>query len=690
MKHHLTGALALSLLGLPLLSNGCLAQTTTMNAKALLEPSVTLFDFSTSDKGGPLTLGVGTWGVSKGASALTLKAPDKKWDIGDYTRLEFDIANPGTEKIQIRVRADNEGASDWGNSAIDTGFLAPGQRKIFNLLIPRQYDVRDQYPELKPLIGMSGLPGGLLSHWHTLDARDVRELRIEIVGGQGKPQQLQVFSVRATHPVVPQILRDKGAAFFPFVDQYGQYRWANWPGKVGSLAQLQANARAEARDLKANPAPASWDRFGGWKTGPQLAATGGWGTVKRDGKWWIVDPDGHLFWSHGPNSVGIESAGTRVTSRENFFQTLPPRDLKGVYYQNDKPDSPLDVNFVAWNMERQYGANWEQINRDLTHRRLHSWGMNTIGNWSNAKIQEMDKTPFTASLWPWSPTFDGDSNWDVYNPDFVANFSNSIKDGVAKYANDPWCIGFFMHNEMAWPGSALGFMSNVIKADPSVFTKREFVAKLREKMPDIADFNQATGQQFADWNAVTANRKGFDLSGVRIEAEAFYEGYGDLYFKTCADALHKYAPGKLYLGSRMHVSNPISVRSAGKYCDVLSFNLYRSDVSGFRPDNVDKPVIASEFHFGALDRGTFGTGLQSASDQNDRADKYRFYVEGALQNPNIVGAHWFAYSPQAITGRADGENYEDGLFDNTNNPYPELRAAVRDVGTRMYQIRAGK
>ena len=685
MKYHFTGALALSFLGLPLLAHNCLAQAATAPATTMkIADSITLFDFRNSEKIGHLTLNAP---AGEGASVI-LSPPDKKRDFGDYTRLEFDVANKGAQPMQLRVRADNKNASDGGDSALDTGFLKPGQRKIFNLLIPRQFNVRDRYPELKPFIGMSGLPGGLLSHWHTLDARDVRALQIEIVGGQSEPQQLQVFSIRATHPVVPAILRKKGAAFFPFVDQYGQYRWADWPGKIHSDEQLKANALAEARDLKAHPAPDSWDRFGGWKNGPQLEATGNWNTVKRDEKWWIVDPDGHLFWSHGPNSVGIESAGTRVTGRENFFEKLPPRSIKGVYNGGDKPDKPLDVNFLAWNMERQYGANWQSFNRDLTHRRLHSWGMNTIGNWSNADIQQMDETPFTASLWPWSPTFDGDSNWDVYHPEFVSNFENDIKSSVEKYTKDPWCIGFFVHNEMSWPGNALGFMTLVMKAEPNVYTKQKFIQTLCAKMPGIADFNKATGQNFADWDAVAANRKGFDLAGVRADAEAFYESYCDLYFKTVADALHKYAPGKLYLGARMNVSNPISVRCAGKFCDVLSFNLYRSDISGFRAEGVDKPIIASEFHFGALDRVTFVTGLQSASYQNDRADKYRFYVEGALQNPYIVGAHWFAYCPQAITGRSDGENYEDGLFDNTNNPYPELRAAVRDVGTRMYQIRS--
>ena len=171
--------------------------------------SDTLFDFRGSEHG-HLSLNAP---AGNGAS-LTLQPPAKKWDIGDYTRLELDVANTGTQKMQIRVFAMNQSASDWGNSAINTGFLAPRERKIFNVFLYRQYDVRNQYPALKPFEGMSGLPGGLLSHWHTIDAKDVRGLQIEIVGASAQSQQLQIFSIRATHPIVPKILREKGAGFF--------------------------------------------------------------------------------------------------------------------------------------------------------------------------------------------------------------------------------------------------------------------------------------------------------------------------------------------------------------------------------------------------------------------------------------------------------------------------------------------
>ena len=99
------------------------------------------------------------------------------------------------------------------------------------------------------------------------------------------------------------------------------------------------------------------------------------------------------------------------------------------------------------------------------------------------------------------------------------------------------------------------------------------------------------------------------------------------------------------------------------------------------------PIIIGEFHFGALDRGMFHTGLRKTANQEDRADKYRSYVQGALRNPYIVGTHWFQYKDQATTGRGDGENYQIGFIDICDKPYPEIVRACREVGYNLYETK---
>ena len=101
----------------------------------------------------------------------------------------------------------------------------------------------------------------------------------------------------------------------------------------------------------------------------------------------------------------------------------------------------------------------------------------------------------------------------------------------------------------------------------------------------------------------------------------------------------------------------------------------------------ERPVIIGEFHFGALDRGMFHTGLRQAADQKDRAEKYKYYVRGALKNPYVIGTHWFQYKDQATTGRGDGENYQIGFLDICDRPYPEIVEAAREVGYDLYEYR---
>jgi hypothetical protein len=103
-----------------------------------------------------------------------------------------------------------------------------------------------------------------------------------------------------------------------------------------------------------------------------------------------------------------------------------------------------------------------------------------------------------------------------------------------------------------------------------------------------------------------------------------------------------------------------------------------------------KPVMIGEFHFGATDRGLPATGIQGAADQIQRGVAYRHYVEGGLARPEVVGLHYFQWNDQPVLGRFDGENYNIGLVDVCNQPYPELTEAVRQTNERLYEVATGK
>ncbi|MCP4200255.1 MAG: hypothetical protein GY762_24185 [Proteobacteria bacterium] len=108
------------------------------------------------------------------------------------------------------------------------------------------------------------------------------------------------------------------------------------------------------------------------------------------------------------------------------------------------------------------------------------------------------------------------------------------------------------------------------------------------------------------------------------------------------------------------------------------------------PEGCDRPIIIGEFHFGVLGRGMFHHGLRQADSQKHRAKLYTDYLHGALENPQIVGGHWFQYSDQHTTGRVDGENFQIGFISITDVPHSEIIEASREVAESLYHHRTQK
>ena len=160
------------------------------------------------------------------------------------------------------------------------------------------------------------------------------------------------------------------------------------------------------------------------------------------------------------------------------------------------------------------------------------------------------------------------------------------------------------------------------------------------------------------------------------------------YFKTVRDQLKAADPDHMYLGCRFAWRTEEAVAAAAEVCDVVSFNIYDRRVDPAKwafLSTLNRPAIIGEFHVGALDRGMFHTGLVSASSQEERAATYAGYVRSVLDNPALVGCHWFQYVDEPLTGRSyDGENYNIGFVTVTDTPYPELVAAARAVHREAY------
>jgi beta-galactosidase GanA len=238
---------------------------------------------------------------------------------------------------------------------------------------------------------------------------------------------------------------------------------------------------------------------------------------------------------------------------------------------------------------------------------------------------------------------------------------------------------------MSW-GDEVSLALAALQSPAEQAAKRAFVSDLRAKYNRIEALNQAWGSHHASWEALLASREAPDQNQARRDLEAFYTRTAEQYFRTVRDAIKAVAPSQLYLGCRFAWVNPRAAAAAARYCDVVSYNLYRSSVADFQfSGGADVTLIIGEFHFGALDRGLFHPGLVPVADQRARAQAYKDYVRGALRHPQFVGCHWFKYSDEPTTGRVyDEENYQIGFVDVADSPYAETIVASREVGYQLY------
>jgi len=520
---------------------------------------------------------------------------------------------------------------------------------------------------------------------------------LAFIGMRGNPPQVEVLGA----------LKLPGG-LFPLIDRFGQYRHRSWPGKTETPDDLQRQREAEWKDLQEHPGPKAWDTYGGWMDGPQLRGTGFFRVEKHQGRWWLVDPDGSLFWSHGIDCVRWSSGVTPITDRMHYFEPFPAAGTpeakflgqqtwapKG-YYQHFQGHPFETFNFTGVNLLRKYGPQWPTAFARLTHARLFSWGMNTIGNWSDADIYLLRKTPYVATCSPAGRDvrqIEGSTGYwgkfpDPFHPGFRAGLRRAMDQQQGKAGGDPWCLGFFVHNELGW-GDETSLAVAALASPADQPAKLAFVGDLKTKYVSIERLNAAWRTKHASWDALSAATDPPDKQKAGEDLKAFYTRLAEEYFRTCREEVHRAAPQQLYLGCRFAWVNDRAAQAAAKYCDVIAYNLYKRDIAEFRlPAGIDKPVIVGEFHFGALDRGLFHPGLQKTANQQERAAMYKSYVQGALRNPAIVGTHWFQYGDQATTGRGDGENYQIGFLDICDTPYPETIAACREVGYAMYAYRA--
>lgn len=500
-------------------------------------------------------------------------------------------------------------------------------------------------------------------------------------------------------------------AYTDIVDRYGQFTRASWPEKIDSDAALRAARQQEMAGLEL-AGRTDVDRYGGRLDVHGLQKTGWFHVQQKHGRWQLVTPEGHAFFSLGINAVVFDGARSYVEGRGFMFRDLPAaKGAWAAFYGHGDSRRPgrgasdgMGYNHGRWfdfyaaNLYRVDGAKWKSAWLSRTLKRMQAWGFNTIGNWSDPALGQAHRLPYTRSVvisGNFANVSSGYDYWgrmpDPFDPRFVKAADAAAAKASAGVRDDPWLLGYFADNELAWAGvgpqGRWGLAIGTLKGAASSPAKQALIAWLRKKYVTPQALGRAWGIALDSWAALDATGFAAPLPNeahpaITDDYRAWLRRYADTYFRTVAEAIRRHDPHHLFLGGRFAVNTPEAVAACAQYCDVVSFNTY-TDLPQHGFDAVamkalDKPVLIGEFHFGSADRGPFGNGVASVASEDLRGKAYARFIAAAVDNPEIVGAHWFQYTDQPVTGRLlDGENSHIGLVGITDIPFAGFVEAVR-------------
>jgi hypothetical protein len=270
---------------------------------------------------------------------------------------------------------------------------------------------------------------------------------MSIWGPFGDLGNVQSLGFTMDYPIAKPVLEirsirlakeDPGSDFLegkPVLDEFGQWARADWPRKIKSREQLEKELSDEDKSLK--PGDFDYCDYGGYK-GSQAKATGFFRVEQINGKWWFVDPHGHLFLSTGSNGLGGRGGGGRAGSG-------------GTNAGGGREGATPAPNPAASRLAR----------------RLDAWGFNTGS--------EGMKKPYTAYVNAprGQNTFLGVA--DVYSDEFARGVDEAAARQCTPRRDDSLLLGYFIGNEPPW-GDRESEVVDMILAGPPTATQ----ARLKE------------------------------------------------------------------------------------------------------------------------------------------------------------------------------------------------------------------
>jgi len=381
-------------------------------------------------------------------------------------------------------------------------------------------------------------------------------------------------------------------------------------------------------------------------------ATGFFYASKADGRWWLVDPEGCRFLHQGIASVSM----LRTPGAQAALRALPGGETNWAASTTALLHTNGFNGTGAWTDQEHLGS----VTPRLAYTPIWNF-MSSYGKQRGGTFQQPGHTGY-----PKDCIF-------VFDPGFE-QFCDEHAKKLAAAKDDPWLLGHFSDNELPFrPGTLTNFLS----LPATDVGQQAALAWLRARHGAQATVKDVTPADAADFLGVVVDR----------------------YFRIVSQAIKKYDPNHLFLGSRIHGAAtrlPEVFKGAGPYLDVVAVNWY----GVWTPDQErlamwerqsGRPCLITEWYAKGMDSGlanTTGAGWV-VKTQRDRGRFYQNFVLGLLESPSCVGWHWFKYidnDPDSKNADPSNMDSNKGILSNRYVPYAPLLDAMKQLNERTYLL----
>jgi hypothetical protein len=334
-------------------------------------------------------------------------------------------------------------------------------------------------------------------------------------------------------------------------------------------------------------------------------------------------------------------------------------------------------------------------------RRLKSWGFNTLGAWADFAATKETQDPgmyLTPVLHIGSTA--GAPWWDMWDARNVARMHQVARDQIQLLRDHPRVIGYYSDNELGWWNATLWKLT--FEQPASSAQRHRTLQLLRDHYGGdwtklLVDFQPEHAE---GWGQL---RRGGTLflrsggQGIHV-MRRFLSMLADRYYSLMREIIRTYDPDALYLGDRYQsFYYPEVARACGQYADVVSCNLNAHWSDGtFARCQLDtlhaitgKPIVVTEIYLAAMENSSGNRNTSGiypvVKTQSERALALSHTLTNLSRLPYVVGVDWFQYYDEPRFGRGDGENFNFGLVDIHNRPYPEVTSVFSRC--RLEQLR---